>query len=180
MSRALRYILPCYLFALPMTVVGFVLAVVFYRVSSWAWHDGVLGCAAGRAQDGTTRIFGKPNAQTWGWLVVYDSEESRQCVDLRVHEYAHVAQAFACSIIGLALCPVAFALAGASPVAGLVHGGFLGALGFVVAYGLSFFFFLAVQRNGWFSAYWSIPFEVQARGAQDHYLANTSSRPWGV
>lgn len=179
MSRVWRYLFPCYLFTVVMTVAGLVIATVAYRARGWAWYDGVLGCVAGTHPDGTTRIWGQPNAQTLGWIVVYDSEAMRNEADLRVHEYAHVAQSFAGALVGLALCPLLFMAVGWSPLLGLTLGGFIGGLGFALLYGLLFLYLWARNGGNWFVAYWNIPFEVQAREVQDKYLRD-GARAWGV
>lgn len=181
MNRAWRYALPCYLLTLPLTAIGFVIALVFYRARDWQWHDGVLTCAAGQLADGRTRIWGRPMAQTFGWLQIYDNDLSRLYADLRVHENVHVVQAFASSLLGVLAAPVVFALAGADPLWGLALGGFFGALGFGVAYGVLFFVFWAKQGFGdWYFAYRANPLEVQAYAHQDAYLTDQSTRPWGV
>lgn len=173
MNRAWRWILPCYLFTLPTTLVGLALGRLFYGAHSWEWRDGVLTSIG-------TSIWGRPMGQTLGWVQFYDEPSSREYPDLRVHENAHVVQAFACSLVGLALLPLLFMTAGWSPLLGLLWGGFLGGVGFSVLYGILFVYLLLKQRSGWFSAYWANPFEVQARKVQDEYLADTSKRPWGA
>lgn len=180
MHRFWRWILPCYLFTLPMTLAGFAISTLVYRAHSWSWYDGVLTCIGGRHDNGVTRIWGRPGAQTLGWIVIYASEDLRNEADLRVHEYAHVVQAFAGGIIGATLVPILFAAAGWSPALGLALGGFVGGLGFALVYGLFFLYLWGRFGGDWFAAYWAIPFEVQARAAQDAYLANPTSRPWGV
>lgn len=181
MSRNWRWILPCYLWTLPMTIVGFALASLVYRASSWQWRDGVLTCVAGTSANGVTLIWGRPNAQTLGWIQVYDSPVNREFPDLRVHENVHVAQAFASALIGVALVPLLFMAIGWSPLLGAVLGGFVGGLMFAILYGL-LFVYLWVKGGGgdWYDAYRDNPFEVQAYNLQDRYIANPSSRPWGV
>lgn len=89
MSPRWRYYFLGYLMALPHTLVGLFVFVVFYHARSWKWHQGVLTCVA----DGGV-IWGHPNAQTQGWAQVFDSEKSRDSAALRVHETCHVVQAF--------------------------------------------------------------------------------------
>jgi hypothetical protein len=184
MSRLWRWILPCYLFTLPMTMAGWVISVLFYKASSWRWQDGILSCIGGTLPDGTTRIWGRPNAQTLGWIVIYDSEEHRQEVNLRVHEAVHVGQAFVGSLVGLAAVPWLFLVMGWSPVLGLVLGGFIGGLGFAGLYGILFLYLLLKYRTGWYNAYRANPFEVQAYDLQDKYLADVEAgrnpKPWGA
>lgn len=88
-----RWFLPGYLWALPLTLIGFVLAIV-YRAHSFRWHEGVLVAIGGTHPDGSTRIWGGPGAQTHGWLVFAASEKQWARKDLRVHEFTHVKQAF--------------------------------------------------------------------------------------
>lgn len=182
MSRNWRWVLPCYLFTLPATMVSFVIAAVFYRARNWKWYDGVLTCVAGRYSSGVTRIWGRAQGQTiGGWLQVYESEELRNCVDLRVHETVHVVQAFALSLAGVVVMPFVFALIGSSSVLGLALGGFLGALAFAVLYGALFLVCWAKQGFGhWYYAYLANPFEAQAYRIQDKYIADPTTRPWGV
>lgn len=179
MSRVWRWVLPCYLFTVPMTLIGFVLGHVFYKAHSWAWFDGVLTAVAGTSEDGSTRIWGKPNAQTLGWIVFYDSETMRGLPDIRVHEHAHVGQAFACSLLGVAGGAVPMVM-GWSPWPALILGGFAGGLGFAILYGSLFLLLLLYYRTGWYDAYRANPFEVQAYNLQDRYLEGSNPRPWGT
>lgn len=184
MNRLWRYLFPCYLFTVIMTGAGFAIANAFYRASSWQWRDGVLTCIAGTAPDGTTRIWGKPNAQTLGWIIIFDTAEMREMPDLRVHENVHVVQAFAGSLIGLVLVPLLFLVLGWSPLLGLALGGFVGGVGFALAYGILFLYLLWKQNalgvKGWYYAYRANPFEEQAYRLQDKYLADTTKKPWGA
>ncbi len=180
MNRNWRWILPAYVWTAPMTIAGFVIAWFFYGARQWAWHDGILTCVAGVSQDGTTRIWGKPNAQTLGWIQIYDTSENRLMTDLRVHESVHVVQAFAGSFVGLSLVPVGFALLGWSPFWGVILGGFVGGLGFAALYGILFIYLLIKQGTGWYWAYRANPFEVQAYDLQDKYIENPDKNTWGV
>lgn len=100
MSKNWRWFLLGYLWALPQTLLGFILAAIYgVRLGSFKWHQGVLTCVAGKRKDGTTKIWFRPGAQTHGWLVIFADEWHRDptwppAVRLRVHEYVHVAQAF--------------------------------------------------------------------------------------
>lgn len=184
MNRIWRYFFPCYLFTIVMTMAGFVISRAFYRAHSWEWYDGVLTCIGGVYANGVTRIWGQPGAQTLGWIVIYASEEERQRSDLRVHENVHVVQAFAGSLIGLALTPLLFLALGWSPLLGLALGGFVGGVGFALAYGI-LFLYLYLRQNasgveGWYWAYRANPFEVQAYRLQDEFLADPSKKPWGA
>lgn len=85
-----------YVWASINTLLGLLLAVV-YRARSFRWHAGCLEAVAGTfRRDGypVTRIWGRPRAQTWGWLIVYASEADRDKAWLRVHERVHVRHAF--------------------------------------------------------------------------------------
>lgn len=185
MNRHWRWYLPGYVFVLPMTLIGIVIGLVFYKARRWYFHDGVLGAVAGTARDGSTLIWGKPWAQTLGWVVFYDSEPARDLVELRVHEYTHVTQAFLGSLFGAVVCPLLALLLGGSPWAATVWGGLLGGLGFAILYGVLFLYLFIRQGGGdWYTAYRANPFEIQAYGVQDRYVCDVekgmSPRPWGV
>ena len=180
MSNKWRFFYPGYLFTIPMTLIGFVLAVVFYRAIDWVWYKGVLTCVADVNQDGSTRIWGKPNAQTLGWIQIYDTNENRLMPDLRVHETVHVVQAFAGSLLGIVFTPLLFILIGWSPLIGFLLGGFAGGLGFSILYAILFGYLLIKRNSGWYDAYRNNPFEVQAYDLQDKYIENQNTKPWGV
>ncbi len=93
MSPRWKWFLPGYLWALPHTLVGLLLALV-YRAHSFRWSDGCLEAIGGRIKGGTTRIWGTPAAQTHGWLIFYADEVYRTHSPFRVHERAHVVQGF--------------------------------------------------------------------------------------
>jgi hypothetical protein len=133
-----RWFLPGYLWALPHTLVGLLLCLV-YRAHAFSWHEGVLTCLGGLDNDGGTRIWGRPGAQTHGWLVIYADERQRSRTDLRVHEYQHVWQ------------------------------GFLGGPLYMLAYGFTFLWnYLGHRELGWKAAYYKIPFEIQAYDRGNH------------
>lgn len=94
MSPNWKWFLPGYLLALPHTLIGFLLTLFCYRGQGWRFRDGVLECTAGRTKKGRTRIWGRPGAQTHGFLVVYASSAARRFLPLRRHERAHVVQSF--------------------------------------------------------------------------------------
>lgn len=165
MSRHWRYFVPGFVWVAPLTLVGLVLALVVYRARSWRWNAG-LECIGGTfVRDGRTitRIWGRPGAQTLGWLKIYADAGQRSRVDLRIHESAHVVQAFVGAILGQIVCA---AIAGGLDFGPmwLVHaGGFLGAVGFAVAYGLCFLVPFAAQGfRDWHRAYRRNPFEIHA------------------
>lgn len=169
MSRHWRWFLPGYLFLLPMSLAALVIYSLVYRAKSWKWYNGVLTCIGG------DRIWGHPNAQTLGWVEVYDTEASRQEIDIRVHEAVHIVQGFVGGVVGLIVMP--FIL---GPWWGLALGGLIGGLGFSALYGILFMYFLLTQKAGWYEAYMANPFEKQAYTIQDKYLRDTTKRPWGV
>jgi len=141
MSRNWRYYLPGYVMALPHTVIGLLLCLV-YRAHSWRWSDGCIECIAGDL------IWGKPGAQTHGWLIVYRDEKARQRADLRVHERCHVVQ------------------------------GMIGSVGYMAAYGIHFLWnyvrdheYPDMERQPrWWRAYRGVWFEEQAYELQAGYL----------
>jgi hypothetical protein len=94
MNPKWKWFLPGYLFALPHTLIGLILTLIWYRPRAWRFADGVLECTAGRTKNGRTRIWGRPGAQTHGFLVVYASGASRRFLPLRRHERAHIVQGF--------------------------------------------------------------------------------------
>ena len=102
MSPRWRWFLLGYLLALPHTLVGLLLALV-YRSREWRWSDGCLECIAG-SKDRRTRIWGQPWAQTHGFLIIYDCEAHRETPWLRVHERVHVFQGF----VGSVFFPIAY------------------------------------------------------------------------
>jgi len=84
-----------YVWAAFNTLIGLLLAVVFYRACTFRWSDGCLEAVGGtfrRAGKTVSRIWGRPYAQTWGWLIIYDSLGHRAVRPLRVHERVHVIQ----------------------------------------------------------------------------------------
>ncbi len=135
MNPRWRFFFPGYLIALPHTIIGLILAVV-YRAHTWRISAGCIEVIAGTFErDGrrVTRIFGRPAAQTHGFLIVYADEDARADIEIRVHERVHVVQ------------------------------GMIGGPLYVIAYGLTFlWFYLWNVRAGWYAAYMRIPFERQA------------------
>lgn len=180
--RLWRYFYLGYLWALPMTIAGFVIATVFYKAHSWQWRDGILVCVGGTDENGDTLIWGRPNAQTLGWLQIYDTAASIELSDLRVHENVHVIQAFVGGLVGMFFVPLLFAAIGWGPLTGLILGGFVGGLGFNALYGILFLYLRTVtyRDDNWYWAYRYNPFEVQAYDLQDKYIDNPNTKPWGA
>lgn len=151
MSRAWKWFAIGYLWALPATLIGLGLCIV-YRAHSFGWRDGVLTCIGG-IKNGETRIWGKPGAQTHGWMQVYADERQLARTDLRVHENVHVVQ------------------------------GFLGGPLFMLAYVVTFLWFFAWGGfRDWKAAYHRIFFERHAYGVQEAYWrapAEEQSETWG-
>jgi hypothetical protein len=164
-----------------MSMAGFVIAWHWYKARNWVWYKGILTCIAGIAPDGTTLIWGKPNAQTLGWVQIYDSEVSRYETNLRVHENVHVVQAFTGSLVGLVVVPLLFLAIGWPWLLALIIGPFIGGLGFNILYGILFLYLYIKQGDkDWYQAYRNNPFEEQAYKLQDEYLANPNDDIWGV
>lgn len=135
-----------YIFLLPHTLVGLLMASVYWPTKV-RWSDGCLEMVAGSKKDGTTRIFGKPGAQTWGFLIYYANEECMNRSDLRVHERCHVVQA--CVLLGV-------------PFVILYVGDFCARLIWVDFEATKHF----VNSPRWYKAYRSIWFEKQAYDRQ--------------
>jgi hypothetical protein len=164
-----------------MSMAGFIIAKLFYKANNWVWYKGILTCVGGTSPDGTTLIWGRPNAQTLGWVQIYDTADNRTLNDLRVHENTHVVQAFIGGLIGQVLVPLLFIFLGWSPLLGVILGGLIGGIGFNLVYVILFvYLYLKIGDKDWFSAYRNNPFEVQAYDSQDKYIANPDTRPWGV
>ncbi len=176
MNRNWRWILPYYLWSLPLTLVGLVLSVLVYDAHAFKWNDGVLTCVAGTfRRDGKTitHIWGRPGAQTFAWLQIYASEEQRARKDLRVHETVHTGQALWFCLGGQALYPVIHAMYG-DPWVGVALGGPIGAVAFAATYGACFLYYFAGQGfKDWHSAYRKNPFEGQA------YRIGDKGHGWG-
>jgi len=146
-----------YVLATPNTLIGVLLA-LWYRSHSWRWSAGCIECIGGR-KDGRTRIWGKPGAQTHGWLIVYAGARRRARSDLRVHERVHVAQAM------------------------------VGSLAYLAAYGLHFAWRYVRNAAyaewpstipRWRRAYRGICFEEQAYRIEAEFAAGKRPNAWGA
>jgi hypothetical protein len=137
------WFLPGYLWSLPGTVLGLILA-VWYWPRQWRISEGCIEAVAG------DRIFGKPGAQTHGWLIYYRDEKARDRQGLRVHERVHVVQ------------------------------GFVGGVFYMLAYGLHFLWNFAKNRfRDWDSAYRAIWAEKQAYRIQAEFNQGKRPDAWG-
>lgn len=139
-----------YLWSLPCLVVGLVL-LPFYRPKASYWSEGCWELVAGTDAKGRTRIFGRPGAQTHGWLIYYASEEKRRSPRLRAHERVHVRQAA------------------------------WGGVFFSIAYALQFLWLFArppaepAASPRWYRAYYALWFERQARERSCHLPKESTS-----
>lgn len=160
MKRRWWYFL-LYVFLLPHTLVGLLMS-VFYWPTKIRWSDGCIEMVARQKKDGTTRIWGRPGAQTWGFLIWYSDDRNLFYQDLRVHERCHVVQA--CVMLGLP---------------------------FVLAYVGDFLFRLAFLPKSvkarwpnsprWYQAYRAVWAEVQAYDRQYKFRARELDfLPWGA
>lgn len=133
MSKYWKYFLPGYLLALPHTVVGIFICWLAYKAHSWKWNDGCLECVASLTDEGVTKIWGRPLAQTHGFIMVFASEGVSKDRRIRIHERCHVVQSF------------------------------LGGPLYAAIYGLFFFAsFAANGFKDWYAAYRKNPFEEHA------------------
>lgn len=87
-----------YLMLTPMTLLGFVFAWI-YDARSFRIQNGIITCVAPLRDDGTSRIWGKPGAQTWGCLIIFASEDHRDDTSLQCHEVIHVWQGMLFSLL---------------------------------------------------------------------------------
>jgi hypothetical protein len=136
-----------YPLALPHTLLGLLVALI-YRPTSWRWSDGCIEAVAG------DRIWGKPGAQTWGFLIYYRSENARAYEALRVHERVHVFQ------------------------------GIVGSVFFMLAYGAHFLWNYAFPKGWdgaprWYRAYRGICFEKQAYRFDGEFSQRKRPGAWG-
>ena len=89
MSRLWRYFLPGYVWALPLTLFGLVLA-LYYRPARFYWADGCVEMVLPRNR---YLIGGKGvGGQTFGNVIFYRDRYARAWAPLRVHERCHTVQ----------------------------------------------------------------------------------------
>ncbi len=184
MSKHWRWFLPAYALLAPFALV-YVAFLYAMRVqpTAWRWHEGVLTVISKRG----ALPFGA-SGQGWSWLVAFADEDSRQAADLRVHEFTHVTQEFACSMVGFVAILV-LTLCGA-PKIGLMAA-FAGTAIFHAVYGATWLYSV-LTRSGvgfdlwpgedvplWWRAYRSIAWEVHAYDVQDEYQHGLHAGAWG-
>lgn len=157
MSKNWKWFLPGYVFALPGTIVGLLLAAFYYHPSDWRFVDGCIECIPRR-----TIIGGKwVGAQTFGNVIFYRDERMRDHYPLRVHERCHVVQAM------LLTWPLFMVLYG---------GHFLSRFVYLVAKnGL-----MTDNTETWKVAYREIWFEIQAYSRQADFSAGKREESWGT
>ena len=85
MSPRWRYFIPGYLWALPHTLLGLLLA-PFYGIKSVRWSQGCL--------EFVVSALDEAGAQTHGWIIFYRSAQIRGNTNVRIHERVHVVQGF--------------------------------------------------------------------------------------
>lgn len=163
-----------YLMLVPTTLAGLLLATTVYHAHSFRFHEGMLYCVAATDGNGDTRIWGKPGAQTLGWLTIGASEAELARADLRVHEAGHVFQALAIAwAVAIILAPVIALWWGPSALS-VNTAVFGGGLLFDLAYGLCFFVPFAKRGfKNWHDAYHDNPFEKHA------YKVGDRAKGWG-
>ena len=93
------------LFIVVHTLVG-ILLMPIYGVDKWRWRAGAIEVMAGRKKDGTTKIWFKPGAQTWGLIIFCADGHNFENESLQVHERVHILQ----SILFGVLFPVTYLL----------------------------------------------------------------------
>ena len=98
MSERWRFFLLGYLWSLPNTLAGLLIAIA-YRPTSIRWRRGRIECLS-------SRIWWRPGAQTLGIVVYYSTERARDDAGLVHHEWTHVVQA----LIGGPLFALAYGL----------------------------------------------------------------------
>lgn len=89
---------PGYLLALPGSLLGLVLAIL-YVPRRWRFSQGCIEAIA-------PKMIGRPAAQTHGFIIYYASDRLREWEAIRVHERVHVVQ----GLIGSVFYILAYAL----------------------------------------------------------------------
>lgn len=75
------------------TLIG-VLFMPIYGVERWRWRAGAIEVQARTRKDGTTRIWFKPGAQTWGLIIFCADSRNYESKSILVHERVHIFQTY--------------------------------------------------------------------------------------
>ncbi len=189
MSKNWRWFLPAYpLLAVHALTYVIFLLVTFTRPTDWRWHEGVLTCVSGKG-----RLPFNAGGQGWSWIVGFANERQRQRAELRVHEFEHVGQEFACSILGLILliASLAFGWGWIGLILALI-----GASTFHLVW-LGTWLYSRITRRGWgfensftwngnknpadnFRAYRSVVWETNAYKTEAEFKDGRHSDAWGA
>lgn len=183
MSKLWRWFFPAYVLLAPFALVYVVfLYATRTQPTAWRWHEGVLTCISKRGA-----LPFNAGGQGWSWVVAFADEDARQSADLRVHEYTHVGQEFACCTIGV-FAILVLTLCGLWTIG--VMGAFAGTAIFHVLYGTTWAYSFVTQRGSgwrgtedrprWFRAYRSIPWEDHAYDVQEEFLHGLHANAWGA
>lgn len=87
MNPAWKWWIPGHLWALPATLFGLLMTIVWYRPHSWRLSDGCIEVLSRRIENN-----GKWAGVTYGSLIVYGAECHRGLSTVRRHERGHVVQ----------------------------------------------------------------------------------------
>lgn len=97
------------LFIVLHTLIGLALMPI-YGVDKWRWRAGAIEIMAGRGKDGTTRIWFKPGAQTWGIVIFCSNGYNYENESLQVHERVHIFQSLLFGAFYLLTYGISFAV----------------------------------------------------------------------
>jgi len=133
----------------------------FYGVDKWRWRAGAIEIVAKKKTDGSTRIWFKPWAQTWGLIIFCADGAAYESEALQVHERVHILQTY---LFGV-LFPVTYLLS------------------FVVLFSLVKAKLAWWERNKrdddvWY-AYRKIPWELWAYSKQGRFERGEFQGTWG-
>lgn len=176
MSKAWRWFVPGHVWLAPFTIGYAVFCFVVYGARSWGFRNGVVVAIGAPG-----RIWGRPGAQTIGACQVYADSAQENRTDLHVHENGHVVQAMAAALLGQLIVPLACVAIDWNALLGCALGGFIGALGYSIAYGVCFLVPFAAQGFArWHDAYEKNPFERQCYARQARWLEMSADERAGV
>ena len=142
------------------TLVGILLMSV-YGVDKWRWRAGAIEVMAGKKADGTTRIWFKPGAQTWGLVIFCADGRNFESESLHVHERVHILQTYLFGVFYLLTYALAF-----------------GALFAIVKAKLDWWERNAQDDDVW-HAYRKIPWEIWAYAKQGRFERGEFQGTWG-